>query len=92
LICRRTISKALNPPNSFLRAINYPAQTEAPLPGQLRAGAHSDYGTLTILLSENVTGGLQVLDKSGVWLDVVSSPGAFVVNIGDMMQVWTNDR
>ncbi len=83
---------ALNPTNSFLRAINYPAPQEEPLPDQLRAGAHSDYGTLTILLPENVAGGLQVLDKAGAWIDIVSPPKSFVVNIGDMMQVWTNDR
>ena len=45
---------------SALRIINYPEQPRAPLPGQLRAGAHSDYGTLTILLGENQPGGLQV--------------------------------
>lgn len=80
------------PPQAFLRAINYPEQAEAPLPDQLRAGAHSDYGTLTILLSENKPGGLQVRAKSGDWVDVFAPPGSFVINIGDMMQRWTNDR
>jgi isopenicillin N synthase-like dioxygenase len=79
-------------PQAFMRVINYPDQPEDPLPGQLRAGAHSDYGTLTILRSENVAGGLQVLDRTGAWLDVVAAPNSFVINIGDMMQYWTNDR
>jgi isopenicillin N synthase-like dioxygenase len=82
----------IDPPMAFLRAINYPEPTEAPLPGQLRAGAHSDYGTLTILLSENKPGGLQVRNRAGQWLDVVAPPASFVVNIGDMMQMWTNDK
>ena len=49
-----------------LRAINYPARDTAPLPGQLRAGAHTDYGTLTILRQDAV-GGLEVLDPGGRW-------------------------
>ena len=78
--------------SSFLRIINYPPQPLAPEPGQLRAGAHTDYGTVTILLSENVAGGLQVRSRAGEWLDVRVPPGAFVVNIGDMLMRWTNDR
>lgn len=78
--------------NSFLRLINYPDQTHAPLEGQLRAGAHSDYGTLTILRAENAPGGLQVLARSGEWLDVHVVPDSFVINIGDLMMRWTNDR
>lgn len=78
--------------NSFLRLINYPDQPSAPLQGQLRAGAHSDYGTLTILRAENAPGGLQVLTRSGEWLDVHIVPDSFVINIGDLMMRWTNDR
>ena len=77
-------------PNA-LRAINYPARDAAPLPGQLRAGAHTDYGTLTILRQDAV-GGLEVLDLRGNWAAVESVPGAFVINIGDLMARWTNDR
>src|SRR5215468_10481160 len=55
---------------SRVRAINYPDQAEPPLPGQLRAGAHTDYGNFTILNGESVPGGLQVLTRSGVWVDV----------------------
>ena len=77
---------------SALRAIDYPHPMQAPMPGQLRAGAHSDYGSLTILLQEDAPGGLQVRDRSGAWRDVPHVPGAFVVNIGDLMARWTNDR
>jgi isopenicillin N synthase-like dioxygenase len=71
---------------------HYPALKAPPLPGQLRAGAHSDYGSLTILKAEDAPGGLQVLDKSGAWIDVVPTPGTFIVNLGDLMAEWTNDR
>jgi len=70
----------------------YPAQTEAPLPGQLRAGEHTDYGNFTILNGENAPGGLQVLTRGGDWIDVETEPSSFVVNIGDLLMRWTNDR
>ncbi len=77
---------------SMLRALHYPNQPNEPLPGQLRAGAHSDYGSLTIVRQEDRPGGLQVFGKGGEWLDVPAVPGALVVNIGDLMAEWTNDK
>lgn len=77
---------------SALRVIRYPEQTEPPLPGQLRSGAHTDYGTLTILTADRAAGGLQAQHRDGYWVDVVPEPGSYVVNIGDVMQIWTNDR
>ena len=77
---------------SMFRAINYPDQPTPPLPGQLRAGAHSDYGSLTLLRQEQRPGSLQVMTKAGTWFDVPAVPGALVVNIGDLMAEWTNDR
>jgi isopenicillin N synthase-like dioxygenase len=77
---------------SRLRLRNYPEPVTAPEPGQLRAGAHSDYGSLTILLAEDRPGGLQVCNSIGAWVDVPVVPGCFIVNVGDLMQRWTNDR
>jgi len=77
---------------SSLRVVDYPERSLPPAPGQLRAGAHSDYGVLTILRTEDAPGGLQVLTRDGRWSDVPHIPGAFVVNIGDAMMRWTNDR
>jgi isopenicillin N synthase-like dioxygenase len=76
---------------SRLRVRNYPAQKEAPVPGQIRAGAHSDYGSLTILAAEDKPGGLQVCNASGEWVDVPVIPGCYIINIGDLMARWTND-
>jgi isopenicillin N synthase-like dioxygenase len=76
---------------SRLRLRNYPVQTTPPLPGQLRAGAHSDYGSLTILATEDKPGGLQVCNAAGDWVDVPAIPGCFIVNLGDLMARWTND-
>ena len=71
---------------------HYPALTAEPLPGQWRAGAHTDYGTLTIVAPTAAPGGLQIRSRDGRWRDVAVSPETFVVNIGDMMAQWTNDR
>ncbi|QHI99249.1 isopenicillin N synthase family oxygenase [Xylophilus rhododendri] len=75
---------------SMFRVLSYPPQREAPLPGQLRAGAHSDYGSLTIVLPDDK--GLQVFNKAGQWVDVPLVPGSLVVNIADLMMQWTNDQ
>ena len=75
-----------------MRLNHYPEQTTPPAPGQLRAGAHTDYGLLTILNGENVPGGLQAQTRDGRWLDVETDPRTFVVNIGDLLMRWTNDR
>ncbi len=70
----------------------YPAQAEPPLPGQLRRGAHSDWGSLTVLFQDDSPGGLEILSQSGGWEPVPAVPDTFVVNIGDLLAMWTNDR
>ena len=75
-----------------MRLNYYPAQTAPPAPGQLRASAHTDYGGFTILSGEDVPGGLQVRTRGGDWIDVPTAPTRFVVNIGDLLMRWTNDR
>ena len=79
-------------PISALRALNYPEQRVAPQPGQLRAGAHTDYGSLTILLPQPGSKGLEIIAPDGQWTPVPPVAGAFVINIGDLMALWTNDR
>jgi isopenicillin N synthase-like dioxygenase len=75
-----------------LRCAHYPAQVVEPEPGQLRYGAHSDYGGLTLLRQDDAPGGLQVCARSGDWINVRPIPDSYVINIGDLMARWTNDR
>jgi isopenicillin N synthase-like dioxygenase len=79
-------------PISAMRALNYPHQSSPPKPGQLRAGAHSDYGSLTILRSEAAAGGLEIHTPDGEWQAVPILLDAFIINIGDLMARWTNDH
>jgi len=75
-----------------LRLIHYPKQeTVIPIAGQLGCGAHTDYGSIT-LLSDDGVGGLQVMKRGGTWVDVEIPADHLVVNIGDLMAIWTNDR
>ena len=74
-----------------MRALHYPPLRPADrAAGVIRAGAHSDYGTLTILRTDGVPG-LQV-EIDGAWHDVAHQPGTLVVNLGDSIAQWTNDR
>jgi isopenicillin N synthase-like dioxygenase len=82
----------LSDATSTMRAVYYPPQQQPPEPGQLRAGEHTDYGTLTILKGDDVPGGLQVKLRHGGWVDVHPRPDAFICNIGDLMMRWTNDK
>ena len=78
-------------PTCTTRLLHYPPQPATAAPGQIGCGAHTDWGALT-LLAQDDAGGLQVQGRSGEWLDVPPVNGSWVVNIGDMMQRWTNDR
>ncbi len=76
---------------SSLVVHHYPPQTVPPQPGQMRAGAHTDFGSLTVLHTGHNPHGLQVLHDDQ-WIDVVPAWDHFVVNIGDLMTQWSNDR
>jgi isopenicillin N synthase-like dioxygenase len=60
-------------------------------PGQVGMGAHTDYGIVTVLWADPILG-LQILDSHGTWHDVVPAEGALLVNLGDLLARWTNDR
>ena len=78
---------------SVMRANNYERRPGAPepLPDQMRMGAHTDYGSITVLLADQVPG-LQIRDDEGRWIDVMPPEDGFLVNIGDLLAEWTNDR
>ena len=79
-------------PASVAAAASIPRAVPIPAPGQLRAGAHTDYGAITILEVEEAPGGLQVRTRAAAWVDVSVVREGFVINIGDLMMTWTNDR
>ncbi|MGV6847403.1 MAG: isopenicillin N synthase family dioxygenase [Marinibacterium sp.] len=72
-------------PMATLRVLRYPAATSG-----IGAGAHTDYGSLTLLMTDGVAG-LQVRPRGKDWIDVPHVPGAYVVNIGDCLMRWSND-
>ena len=82
----------LRQPISALRANHYPALHKAPLPGQLRAGAHSDYGSLTLLFQQDGLSGLEILNRQKEWVPVTPCKPDIIVNLGDLMERWTNGR
>jgi len=76
--------------NSVMRLLHYPPQDE-PTGKHIRAGAHEDINTITLLLGAEEAG-LQLLTKEGRWIDVSPRPGELVINIGDMLQRLTNGK
>ncbi|HTG63570.1 MAG TPA: 2-oxoglutarate and iron-dependent oxygenase domain-containing protein [Sphingomicrobium sp.] len=74
--------------NSVMRLLHYPAQAE-PTGNHIRAGAHEDINTITLLLGAEEAG-LELKTKDGRWIPVSPKPGELVINIGDMLQRLTN--
>ncbi len=83
--------EAHNEHDHTLRLLHYPPLTEEyePEEGASRAGAHTDYGSITLLFQDSV-GGLEVRTRGGDWLRATPIPGTVVVNTGDLMHRWTN--
>lgn len=78
---------SLDAPMATLRLLRYPPSDPA---NGLGAGAHTDYGSITLLMTDGEPG-LQIRPRGGDWIDAPHIPGAFVVNIGDCLMRWTND-
>jgi isopenicillin N synthase-like dioxygenase len=76
-----------------LRINHYVRESGEPEPvdGQMRMGAHTDYGIVTVLYADSVPG-LEILGPDRTWHSVVPEPGALLVNLGDLLAEWTNDR
>lgn len=86
---KQEIMPAFDVPTTWLRLLHYPPaplEREADLYG---SAPHTDFGCLTILLQDEVSG-LQVMTPEGDWIDVQPQPNAFVVNVGDMLNRWSN--
>jgi len=76
-------------PTTFLRLLHYPTQREEE--GLFGSAPHTDYGFITLLAQDDV-GGLEVRNKAGVWVPVPPITDTFVMNVGDILARWSNDR
>ena len=79
----------LDRPMATLRLLHYPPASVR-TDGAFGAGAHTDYGNLTLLLTDDA-GGLEVQRRDGAWISAPPVPSAFICNIGDCLMRWTND-
>ena len=91
LDCGTTLVDAHQQMYNTTRIIHYPAYEGSLENRQMRIGEHSDYGTITLLWQINDVPGLEVQDLGGVWHPVPFEEDGVVVNIGDLLQRWTND-
>ena len=78
--------------NVALRLLHYPPAEEKEIyEGQLGAGAHSDYGTFTLLFQDGVEG-LEIRDKEKGWMPIESTGSSSILNAGDLLERWTNGK
>ena len=82
---------AFDPPMALLRGNYYPERPDWAGARDFGIAAHTDYGCLTLLATDG-TPGLEVLDLSGQWVPVAAEPGTFVINFGEMLEMWTGGR
>jgi isopenicillin N synthase-like dioxygenase len=78
-------------PTTFLRLLHYPPQPPESPDDAFGSAPHTDYGLLTVLIQDDA-GGLEVRRADGTWLKAPPIPGAYVVNVADMLSRWTNGR
>jgi len=77
-------------PTFHMRLMHNLPQTEEEKKALMTVGEHSDYGMLTILM-QDINGGLELQPRSGEWIKAPCVPDTFVINVGDMLELWTNN-
>lgn len=82
--------RACASPNCAVRILHYPPHPENARKGQIGAGAHTDWGAITMLYQDDV-GGLEIEGDDGKWIQATPVPETFVINLGDLIRRWTND-
>jgi isopenicillin N synthase-like dioxygenase len=83
---------AHEPHSGAVMLLHYPPVTGPLLPGQLRSGAHTDFGTMTLLVHHGSAEGLEIQRPDGTWLHAPAIRGAAIVNVGDLLTRWTNGQ
>lgn len=88
---RQFFASTVEDGNSVMRLLHYPPLGDDAPEGAIRAAAHGDINTITLLLGAEEAG-LELLTKEGVWKSVDVPAGALVINVGDMLDRLTNGR
>jgi isopenicillin N synthase-like dioxygenase len=78
-------------PMALLRGNYYPQRPEWATDKDFGIATHTDYGCLTLLATDG-SPGLEVRKRGGGWIPVSAAPGAFIINFGEMLEIWTGGR
>jgi isopenicillin N synthase-like dioxygenase len=85
------LARFFDPPSTALRLLHYPPAPAVRPEDLFGIHPHTDYGFLTILAQDDV-GGLQLRRVDGTWITAPCIPGSLILNVGDALARWTNDR
>lgn len=89
--CDGYITRWFAEPTTWLRLLHYPPQAETAPEDTYGSAPHTDFGAITLLATDDV-GGLEVRSPQGGWIEVPPLPGAFVMNVGDILAGWSDGR
>lgn len=85
------LDPAFEKPTTYLRLLHYPPLPDDVPDDVFGSAPHTDYGFITVL-AQDAVGGLQVRTTDGDWLDAPTIPDSFVMNSGDLLRIWSNQR